>query len=457
MFHNVRQVGILLVMGGTVAALGADWRQFRGPGGLGVSDEKNLPIEWSSKQNIAWRTKLPGPGASSPVTVANRVFITSYSGYGLDPKTPGTMDNLRRHLLCIDKHDGSVIWSKEFQPAVPLRVGLLMAAGSTAASARAPAWVVPLADSALKSLPLEHKYAGEGSYHGYAASTPASDGERLYVFFGKSGVYCFDLDGNEIWHVMVGKNTNGWGSGALPLLYKNLVIVNASVESGAMYGLDKSTGKEVWKATGIGSAWNTPVLVPMGQGEPELVISIQNRLRSFHPDTGKEIWNADGVHRYVCASVVAHDGIVYATGGGHTSLAVKAGGSGDVTKTHTLWYDKKKGSNVASPIYHEGHLYWAGDGGVVYCQDAADGKFIYQERLDPPAGTIWASPVLADGKLYYVSQKSGTYVVAAQPKFQQLAHNVFDDDKSRTNASIAVSDGHLLLRTDQYLYCIGKR
>jgi outer membrane protein assembly factor BamB len=456
MSRNRRAIGVLLFVCGAAAALGADWRQFRGPHGLGVSPETGLPFEWSARKNIVWRTKLPGPGASSPVTVGDRVFVTSYSGYGLDAKNPGTMDNLRRHLICVDKRNGSVIWSKEFQPAMPLRAGLLVTAGTGAAASRGPVWGVAMVDNVLKSLPLEHKYAGEGSYHGYAASTPASDGERLYVFFGKMGVYCFDLDGNEIWHVRVGKNTNGWGSGASPLLYKNLVIINASVESGMMYGLDKLTGKEVWKAKGIGSAWNTPVLVPMGQGEPELVISIQSRLRSFHPDTGTEIWNADGVHRYVCPSVIAHDGVVYAIGGGHTSLAVKAGGTGDVTKSHTLWYIKK-GSNVASPIYYEGHLYWAGDGGIVYCQNAANGDIVYQERLDPPAGNIWASPILADGKLYYVSQKSGTYVVAAAPKFKQLAHNVFDDDKSRTNASIAVSDGQLLLRTDQYLYCIGKR
>jgi outer membrane protein assembly factor BamB len=155
--------------------------------------------------------------------------------------------------------------------------------------------------------------------------------------------------------------------------------------------------------------------------------------------------------------VVAHDGVVYAIGGGHTSLAVRAGGRGDVTRTHVLWRTKK-GSNVSSPIYHDGHLYWASEsGGVVNCQEAATGKFVYQQRLSPASGLIYASPVLAEGKLYYVSQKGGTYVVAASPKFQLLAHNVFADDKSRTNASVAASDGQLLLRSDQYLYCIDSR
>jgi outer membrane protein assembly factor BamB len=401
-------------------ALGADWRQFRGPGGLGVSGEKGLPIEWSSKKNIAWKVRLPGPGSSSPVTVGDRVFVTCYSGYGLDAKDPGDMEDLRRHLLCLDRSNGTVLWTKEFEPVLP-----------------------------------EHKYAGEGSYQGYSASTPITDGERLYVFFGKSGVFCFDLAGKQIWHVLVGKGTNGWGSGASPIFYKNLLIVNASVESGSLVALDKMTGKEIWKAPGIRSAWNTPAPVTTPSGDTELVVSIQDHLLGLNPDTGKELWKAEGVHRYVCPSVVSHDGVVYAIGGGSASLAVRAGGRGDVTESHGVWREKK-GSNVSSPIYHDGHLYWASDsGGLVHCQDAATGKFVYSERLKPDSGQIWASPVLADGKLYYVSKHNGVYVVAAQPKYALLAHNVLEDDKSRTNASMAVSDHQLLMRTDEYLYCIG--
>jgi outer membrane protein assembly factor BamB len=420
--RRIRLLLIVLAALGVSVATAADWREFRGPGGLGTSAEKGLPFEWSSKNNVVWRTELPGPGTSSPVTVGDRIFLTCYTGYALDSAKPGNMDDLRRHLLCLDRKDGKIQWKKEFEPALP-----------------------------------EHKYQGEGTYHGYSSSTPTTDGERLYVFFGKSGVFCFDLDGTQLWQTNVGKGTHGWGSGTSPRLYKNTVIVNASVESGAVVALDKLTGKEVWRAPGINSSWNTPTLVPLPGGEIELVVSVQDRLLGLNPDTGKELWQAEGVHRYVCPSVVSHDGVVYAIGGGHTSLAVRAGGRGDVTKTHTVWR-AKKGSNVSSPIYHDGHLYWANDsGGVVNCQEAATGKFVYEQRLDPAAGLIYASPVLADGKLYYVSQKSGTYVVAANPKFKLLAHNVFDDDKSRTNGSPAVSDAHLLLRTDQHLYCIGKR
>ena len=401
-------------------ARAADWLRFRGPDGLGVSfEEKAPPTKWSSSDNVAWKVALPGPGASSPMVAKGRVYVTSYTGYGLEPNA-GDEKDLRRHLLCFDRKDGRLLWQKEFDPKLP-----------------------------------EHPYKGEGSYHGYAASTPTTDGERLYVFFGKSGVFCFDLDGRELWHVTVGDRTNGWGSGTSPVLFGNLLIINASVESGSLVALDKLTGKEVWKADGINASWNTPILAPM-QEPKELIVSVHDKLLSVDPTNGKPLWNAEGIHRYVCPSVVAHDDVIYAIGGGSTSLAVRIGGRGDVTATHTLWR-KDKGSNVSSPVYHEGHLYWAHDsGGFVCCQNAADGETVYQERLEPRPDKFWSSGVLAGGNLYFVSQHNGTYVVAAKPKFELVAHNVLADDDSRTNASPAISDGQIFLRTDKNLYCIGK-
>jgi outer membrane protein assembly factor BamB len=398
----------------------ADWTGFRGPGGQGVSTETDVPSKWSSTENIAWKAELPGPGASSPITLGDRVFVTCYSGYGLKPNE-GDQKNLVRHLLCLDRASGKILWQKQFQPKLP-----------------------------------EHNYQGEGSYHGYAGSTPTTDGERLYVFFGKSGVFCFDLSGNELWNLSVGERTSGWGSGASPILFGKLLIVNASVESSSLVALDKESGKEVWRAKNIGSAWNTPLLVG-GEGEAELVVSVQDRVLGIDPNKGDELWRAEGVHRYVCPSVVTNKGVVLAIGGGSTSLAVRTGGRGDVTGSHVLWR-KSKGSNVGSPIYHEGHLYWASDnGGTICCQNAATGEDVFQTRLEPRPGLIWSSPVLAAGKLYFVSQHAGTYVVAAKPKFELVAHNIFQDDDSRANASPAVSNGQLFLRTDRNLYCIGKK
>lgn len=421
MHRNYQTACLCLLFFVPCMALCADWRQFRGPTGQGVSEEKGLPVQWSAERNIAWKVKLPGAGASCPVILGKGIYITCYSGYGMDAKEPGKQEDLRRHLLCLDRADGTTIWSKEFEPVLP-----------------------------------EHKYSGEGAYQVYAASTPITDGKKLYVFFGKSGVFCFDLDGKELWHAQVGKGISGWGSGSSPMFWKDLLIVNASVETGAMIALDKASGKEMWRAPKVGSAWGTPVLVTTPEKKKELVLSMQGRVAGFDPDTGKELWSAAGHKGYVVPSVVTHNGVVYAVGGGGTSLAIKAGGQGDVTETHILWRTNK-GSNASSPIYHEGTLYWTTDpGGVLHFQDAATGN-VTSQRLGADVGRMWASPILADGKLYFVSQFKGTYVVAAHPKFEVLAHNVLADDPSRSNASLAVSDGQLFMRNDQYLYCIGKR
>lgn len=415
----------LVVLATFVASLAgaADWTQFRGPGGSGVGNAKGLPVTWSSTDNIVWRTKLPGPGTSSPIVIGKRVYVTCYTGYGLEPGK-GDMDSLMRHLVCIDRAKGNVLWTKDFKPALP-----------------------------------ESKYGpgGNESQHGYSSSTPASDGKHLYVFFGKSGVYCLDLDGNEIWQASVGKGTNGWGSSNSPVLHENLVLINASIESNALVALDKNSGKEVWRAKNIGSSWNTPVLVTTSSGGTEAVLSDNNAVIGFDPADGKELWRVGGFGGYVCASVVAHKGVVYVvrTGAksGGSALAIKAGGRGDVAESHVLW--RANGSSlVSSPVYEGGRLYWVS--GPVRCVDAATGKEAVKPGRISGGDRLYASPLLADGKLYVMSIKDGGYVVDATT-LQQLAHNTFADDTSRVNASPIVSENHILLRTDQFLYCIGKK
>ena len=225
------------------AALATDWMQFRGPGGQGVSDDKGPPDKWSETENVVWKTKLPGPGSSSPITVGEVVFVTCYSGYAESPSDPGDQKNLMRHLVCIDRKSGAIRWTKDVKPELP--------------------------ESAYR--------AGNDGQHGYASSTPVSDGKNLFVFFGKAGVFCFDLAGKQLWSRSVGKGTTGWGSATSPVLYDDLAIVNAGVECGALVALNKSDGSEAWKLAGTAKAWSSPMLVEVPGGQPEVVLNLAGK------------------------------------------------------------------------------------------------------------------------------------------------------------------------------------
>jgi outer membrane protein assembly factor BamB len=279
----------------------------------------------------------------------------------------------------------------------------------------------------------------------------------VYCFFGKTGVVAFDLDGNKLWDADVGSELNGFGTGASPVVAGNLLIVNASVESQTLFALDKKTGKEVWKAKGIREAWNTPVLMPRPGGKSELVLGMQGKVVSFDPATGDQLWScANDIRWYIVPSVVTHDDIVWSIGGrdGVVACAVKAGGRGDVTQTHRQW-TARKGSNVTSPVVHDGHLYWMNDNlGVAYCAEAATGTIVYEERMDRP-GQVYASALLADGNVYYLTRDGRTLVLAAKPKFEKISLNDLGD-RSTFNASPAVHGNRLLIRSDKFLYCVGK-
>ena len=410
---------------GPVGVQAADVTGFRDSGGLAHSKETGLPVTWSSSQNVVWKAKMPGPGTSSPIVLGERIYLTSYTGYGLVPNQ-GEQANLKRQVLCLDRASGKQIWRKEFAAKLP-----------------------------------ESKYSGgNNARHGFASATPTTDGKHIYVFFGKSGGFCVDLNGKTVWTADVGSRTRGWGSSNSPVLHKNLVIINASVESGRLLALDKVTGKEAWTVGGIRGAWNTPLLAEVPGGGTELVISVPQQVRGLDPATGKQLWTCQGIpdRGYVCPSVVADKGVVYAIGGRqNTALAIKLGGRGDVTSTHLLW-TKNRGSNVSSPVVADGRLYWFHERrGTAYCLDAKSGDIVYEARLAPRPGLVYSSMLFADGKLYCISQHNGTYVVATGPQFKLLAHNTFADDDSRTNACPVAHNGQLLLRTDGFLYCLGNR
>jgi len=400
----------------------ADWPQFRGVGALGRSDAKDVPLMWSDTSNIVWKTTLPGPGASSPISWGDRVFLTCFTGFATSSREPGEMTNLKRHLLCLNLADGKLIWNTPVPAEMPEQ------------------------DRIRES-------------HGYASSTPVVDADRIYTFFGKSGAFAFDHSGKQLWNTKLGDKLNGWGSAASPVLYKNFLIVNASIESGSFVALDKKTGKEIWRAPVSDECWHAPVFVSGPDGTPEVVAAKNGRVLAFNPENGEALWNVKtGIPWYMCPTPVVQDGIVYVIGGRSPNgvLAIRAGGRGDVTSSHIVW-KANKGSNVPSPILYDGHLYFAHENlGVIYCVNAKTGDLVYEERLAPSPGQIYASPVLAGERIYFTGRGGQTVVIAAAPKFERLADNTLENNRGGFNASPAIVANRLLLRSDRALYCIGK-
>jgi len=405
------------------SAVAMDWPQFRGNGATGRSEARNLPLSWSDDKNIVWNTTLPGPGASSPITFGNKIFITCFTGFAVSSREPGDMANLKRHLLCLNLSDGNILWD-------------------TPAPAELP----------------EQERIRES--HGYASSTPVADAERVYAFYGKSGVFAFDHGGKQLWKAKVGDKLNGWGSATSPVLHKDLLIVNASIESDSLVALNKKTGQEVWRAAGVTESWHAPAFVTAPDGQTEIVIAKNGRVLGLDAETGTALWNAKtGIPWYMCPTPVAENGIVYVIGGRQPNgaLAIRAGGRGDVTASHVVW-KLGKGSNVPSPLLHDGHLYFAHENlSIIYCVNAKTGELVYEERLEPSPGQIYASPVAGDGKSYFTGRGGRTVVIAARPKFEKLAENTLESHRGVFNSSPAISGNRLLLRSNHALYALGDK
>jgi outer membrane protein assembly factor BamB len=403
-----------------------DWPQFRGPGGGGSIIGADVPFEWSDTQNVRWKTELPGPGSSSPIVVSDRVFVTCYSGYGTNTAGSGNVNDLKRHLLCLNRSDGQI------------------------------AWTVDVAAAA------EDYFRGYLTEHGYASHTPVSDGEAVYAFFGKSGVWAYDLDGNALWHAEVGTRSDSmrWGSAASPIVYHNLVIVNAASECRAIRAFDKKTGEQIWeaRAESLDLCFGTPALVDLTDGRKELALCVPGELWGLDPDTGTLNWYARvRMTGNVSPSVTVHDGIVYATGGyqGRGAVAVAAGGHGDVTDTHVRW-SVRQSTYVPSPLWHDGHLYWVDDRGIAVCLNAETGQVIYEKRLSlrgRGGRGVYASLVRVGDKLIAVTRTAGTAILAARPEYEPITTNTLSD-ASQFNATPAVAGNQLFLRSDRAIYCI---
>ena len=419
---------------GTIASNGfaEDWTRFRGSDGSGVSSNSDVPTVWNKEKNIVWAADLPGPGSSCPIVVGGKVILTAYSGYGVTPESPGAASSLVRHLLCLDRTTGKTLWS-----------------------------------TPVPSTSDEDPYKGFIVEHGFASSTPTSDGERIYGLFGKTGLIAFDLNGKELWRADMGQFSDPakWGDGTSPVLHKDLVIVNAGITGHAFVAVDKKTGKEVWRVNDekLTNSWSTPIIVNVN-GRDEMICASPGKMFAMDPMTGKELWRCDSpLKESVCASAVHHEGVVFLMGGRQgAAIAVRCGGNGDVTKTNVVW-EKPLRSGIGTPVVANGKLYWSASG-LAICADCKTGEEVFKTRLVQTKETAEAggrpaanypSALNIGNKIYLTLRNGETQVWNTGDSYEVLSSNSFAGDEGPFNATAAVSDGKLFIRSNKKIYCIG--
>ena len=440
LFSRICIAFVLTFLSATVlldtTSLASNWPQWRGPSGQGISEEKNLPTQWGVGKNIKWRTPLPGRGHSSPIVWGNRIFVTTaIEGEAvpgakavkhmmgdkefLHPDSIGADKKHTFKVICLDRETGKILWEQ----------------------------------TAFEGTPYDNRHRKSS----YAASTPATDGNLVFAFFGTEGLYAYNMKGKLAWKADLGKlGTVGMGTGTSPILYKNLVLMQCDEEGGGasfIVALDSKTGKEVWKTPRkVQVSWATPMLVKTAK-RTELITSGTETIISYDPATGKELWRHKGVESNAIPSPVANGEMVFVTAGFPTkvAMAINLGGAGDLADT-VVWKYSKGTAYVPSPILYGDYLYLTTDRGILTCLDARTGEVKYEGGRVPVPATFTASPVAFDGKILMTSEDGDTFMVKAGPTHEILATNSVGEP---VYASPAIADGRIFIRGEKNLYAIG--
>jgi len=401
--------------------IAGNWPAWRGAEGTGVANENGLPPKWSATENVRWKVPLPEAGNSTPVVWGNRIFLTQPAGKD------------KRTLMCLDRKTGKMLWQK-----------------------------------AVTGQPNEDTH----DTNPYCSATPVTDGERVIVWYGSAGMHCYDFDGNELWKREFPKIDHEWGYGSSPLIEGDLCIFyHGPGENSRLMAVNKKTGKTVWEAQdppiqkrartdgfrgqeqkGIVGSFASPIVA-----NKELIMVYPQMICAFDPKTGKELWRCDGLNELIYTSPIAGDGVVVAMGGFlGTSVAVKQGGKGDVTETHRLWTSVRTKNRLGSGVIKDGYVYVLNTEAIAECIELKTGKSLWQERVTAvgPKSSSWSSMVLAGDHIYVLNQSGDTVVMKAAPKFEIVGvHSIGNE---LTNASHALSDGEIFIRTHQHLWCIGQ-
>jgi outer membrane protein assembly factor BamB len=415
---------VLVSFASTIRA--ANWPAWRGPSGDGTCNASRLPEKWSATENIRWKVPLPGPGNSTPVVWGERIFLTQARG------SDGS-----RGVLCFHLADGRLLWDR---------------------------WVE------WKGAEPSHETNPP------ASASPATNGECLVALLGSAGLFCWSLDGRELWRRDLGRLEHEWGYGASPVIEGGAVIVNFGPGERAFLGaFDLKSGAPLWRVDvpeekpkdrtdgfqgretdGVVGSWATPIVVK-ASGRREVIFPFNSRLRAFDAKSGVELWTCGGLTPLFYASPVADAaGTVFlASGYRGNAVAVRAGGSGDVTTSHRLWHEEGAKSGIGSGLVHDGKVYYHA-GSLGLCRDLKSGEIHWEERLRGAEANVdsWSSLMRAGDRIYVPNHSGDVIIFRASPKFELIGVNSIGGE--RCNASLAAAGNRLLLRTHKHLWCIGK-
>ena len=425
----------------------SDWPQWRGPSSSGVSTESPLPVTWSATENIAWKAPLAGLGTSSPIVSGDTVFVTSQIGQS-SLAEGDSHPQLARDDGALAKREAPIGGRRGGAAAGDGDVWLVVEAFNRTDGRRRWIW----RSKAAGPIPAVHEK------HNLATPTPASDGQRVYAWFGNGQVVALDMNGRELWSRHLGTEhapfRTQWGHGSSPTLYGDLLLLLCDHLADAyLLALDVRTGKDRWKADrGEGRvSHSTPIVVPAPGGD-ELIVNSSARIDAYDPRTGALLWFEGTTRQTPIPSAVFHDGRIYLSRGYRNSdyMAIRPGGRGDVSATHVEWRRPSGASYVPSVLYYDGLLYMTNDVGVVTCADARTGEPVWRHRL---GGVFFASPVAGDGNIYLASETGEIFVLRGGREPRVIARN---DLGERLIASPAIAGGRILLRSDRTLFAVGR-
>ncbi len=381
--------------------LAQDWPEFRGPTGQGISDERGLPLTWSETRNVRWKVAIPGRGWSSPAIQGDRIWLTT-----------ATEEGKSLRAICVDRNSGALLQNVEI---------------------------------------FRRKESGPiNAKNSHASPTPVLEGDRIYLHFGAHGTACITQTGEIVWKTRLEYDNGQHGPGGSPVVYENLLILSCDGQDVQfVVALDKLTGKVRWKRFREGfQAYTTPLVIRLPSGD-QLISPGAFRAVAYEPRSGKEIWQVKYGQGFsnVPRPVYANGLVFLCTGFQEPSLlAVRVDGRGDVTKTHIAWTLKRGVPLTPSPLLVGEELYLINDGGIATCVDVNTGNEYWRVRL---GGSHSASPIYADGRIYFLSEEGESVVIAPGKQYKVLATNMVDGE---TLASMAVSGGSIFVRSRTHLY-----